>query len=269
MRTRNRRWICFVMLFVSSIAFAGGVDESSSISEIVDNRFEQSQIYAQNILKKYPPSEFVIWGLGRTTGLVAERLRQLSEKEDYVFEVPVESIAEIIKLGPFHQNLFFERILPSPEVLQGRHLVLFRVLWHSISMSLISQPLIDYLKFKKYPLPLHAYFISDKKAEELPLFKNPENKSYLKDMFIHLVVDPDFQRKYREELNFDTYIKGMTRLGKYLPAHPSEIISSQFIFQPNPLYQKLEFIIQKDLESREQDQNSCFRVFSDFWSRFL
>lgn len=267
MRVTNKSWICLVMAFLPFFAWAGIGEITSSVSEMIDTRFEQSQIHAQNILKKYPPSQFVIWGLGRTTGLVAERLRQLSGKEDYVIEVPVENIAEIIKMSSDQQNLFFERVLPPSDALQGRHLVLFRVLWHSLSMTLISESLINHLVSKQYPLPLYTYLISDQKANKLPLFQYPERKPYLKNMAAYVVVDSSFQSKYRDELNVDTYIKGMTRLGKYLHVNPRDIISPEFSFHLNPFYEQLALLIQTDLENRKQGINTCVRIFSEFRDR--
>jgi len=193
-------------------------------TDMSDPRLALSKVHAEAILKTYPPDQFVIFSLGRTTGLISERLRQLSKNEKYVFEAPVENLATALDLQPSERDRFFKVILPSPEELHGRHIVLHRVLWHSMSLNYILDPLIEYLKSNKYPFPLHAYLITNRPAKRLLLFEDAHEKEFLDDMKIQVVVDHEFQSQYQKEIDMENPRKGLTELSKYIPADPEEII---------------------------------------------
>lgn len=259
--SRKKRYFLILIFLVPWGGFAGGRDESPDEDLYSkDVRFERSYTYATTLLKKYPPDQFVIIGLGRTTGLISERLRQLSQRGDYVVESPVEGIAEILHFSPEQKTIFFKKILPSPEFLKGRRLVLHRVLWRSISMSLIARHLIEFLQTQGYPMPLYAYFISDEDEKTLPLFHHPETQDLLNNAVVEVVVDHDYQKRFRNELDWDTYVRGMTRIGKFLPATPDEMIKKDFSFGNNPIYQSLVQAVELDLKHREGN-HSCPSFF--------
>lgn len=259
---RKKRNFFILFFFVPSLLFAGGRYESPDEDIYTpDVRFDRSYFYARNLLEKYPPDHFVIFGLGRTTGLLSERLRQISQRDDYVVEVPVENIVKIFSYSDQEKTMFFRKIIPSREFLKGRHLVLHRVLWHSVSMSLIGRDLIEFLKKQGYPMPLYSYFITDRDQSKLPLFQVGEFNLFLKNAVVEVVVDSDYQRRFINELDWDTYMmKGPIGKGKFLPVKASEILKKDFSFKLNPSYQRLVREVEEDLKERKNNED-CIGFF--------
>jgi len=231
---------------------------------LTDDRYQRSQFHAEQILKEYPPQDFVIIGLGRTTGLVSERLRQLSKSDEYVVEIPVENLSSIILMSHEEQDRFFKKILPSPKKLHGRRLVLHRVLWHGMTLRLIGRHLLRYLMEYNYVMPLHGYFITDREAGQFLFIQNRVEDSFIEKIKARFVVDLGFQRNYREELDSDSYVKGLTRIGKYIQADPYEIIRPDFEFKLNPSYSILVALIQADLKVKGTLKIRCTDLFTQF-----
>lgn len=102
-----------------SQAFADGPKEYQDLYldyVLKDPRVQQAKFHAEAILSEFPPDQFVILGLGRTTGLVLEWLRQRSQN-------------------------------PSREFLAGRRIVLHPVLWQSMSLYFIADYLLSFVMF--------------------------------------------------------------------------------------------------------------------------
>lgn len=247
-------------ILLSVFIFFGSI--SVLAVDLSDPRLSQSQVYAEAMLKRYPPNQFVILGLGRTTGLISERLRQLSKEEDYVFEAPVENLFSILDLDPKGREKFFKKILPSPEVVRGRHLVLHRVIWYGLTMNYTLNEFIDYLKDKKYSMPLHAYLIAAHPIEELALYEDEHLKPFLSNIEIQSVVDPEFQKRYLKEIDIERIERGLSDLGKWVAAEPLEIIENGFQFKPNVKYQKLLNLIEQHKKRVQDKTKKCVQNFS-------
>lgn len=103
-----------------------------------------------NLMEKYPQSGFFVLNLGITTTLTNAFLEHyISDSKKaalYFSEIPVTGLREIEQLGPNDLKRFFDNIIPPPEVLESRTLVINRVLWAGQTMEVFLPHLINYLQ---------------------------------------------------------------------------------------------------------------------------
>lgn len=260
-----KKFLYFLMVLYPLVLFSA--EPNQSIDFILNyERFYRSKVHAENILTHFPSDRFVILSLGRTTGLVSEWLRQLSGQEDYVIESPVKNLRGILELTPEEKAVFFQKILPSREVLTGRHLVLFRVLWRSLTLNSIGDYLVDYLKTKNYPIPLYSYLIVGYGAQSLPILHSQGSKKFHQNILVKLIEDPQYQMEYADELDDPGKPKGLIQLGMYESADPMEIIHNEFKFRKNSTHDELKNMIQKELKKIKTTNKRCMNLFESLSS---
>lgn len=193
-----------------------------------DKRFMRSGEIAQEILNEFDPQHFVILGLGRTTGVTSEWLRQLSRKDDYVFEAPVQELKQIMKLSKEMRHEVLKKLFPPITLLKGRHVVIHRVLWQGHTMKAILDEILQFMESEGYPLPLQLHLISGVRPESLLLTKalsKRHDQQRLQWKFIH---DREFQDPFTDELYSNSDEKGLTEVGKYKAMTVSEVLSRDY-----------------------------------------
>lgn len=210
-----------------------------------DPRIEESQRLARELIKEYPPDKFVVVGLGRTTGVTGEWMRQLSGRDNYFVDAPIEHLKNVLNTP--HENKLWKSILPSPEALNGRRIVIHRVLWNGSTMGALIESLNQHLKQRnsKEKTVLHLAAAEDgfghgnfeRRWKQVPdvderlEYKLRWISDSTHDQFEGDLRDESYPRKSRRSLSF-------TELGKFAPAEPEEFIARGL--RPNQNYLSLK-----------------------------
>lgn len=243
-----------VLVFVTIVSIVAIIRPGISLgaswfeSEVEsDERFLRSRDFAQGILKDFDPDHYVFLGLGRTTGVVSEWLRQLSQRNDYVFEEPIEEFKQLLKLTPEKRHVVLKKIIPPLSVLKGRHLLIHRVLWQGHTMKAVLPQILEFMKTEGYPFPLQVHFVTGNKPGSLLMTKMLEKSSFSQWIKLNFVHDRKFQDPFTDELYSDSNIKGMTLIGKYKAPTVLEMLSPDYQPKENPYYRRLSETIRTEI----------------------
>lgn len=197
-----------------------------------DKRFATTKKVAQDLINHYPPEEHVVIGLGRTTGMTGLWAEELSGSKKYFHYVPIENLSEITKLTPEQQSRFWSKVFPSQKSLEGRRVVVHRLLWTGITATKTRESMLKYLAEHGYPLPLDFDFISIDPADF-----GTTSKGRIRPRLHE--ISPGQYHDFLEDIDREkTHFRGkrFTDVGAVKAATPQQILQGQG-FKENPVSQ--------------------------------
>lgn len=130
--------------------------------------FLKAMNYAQGLMQRCPPEACFILNFGPTAALTSayfrSRLPTQEERDDYYAELMARGLRSLRMDREADRETWFalfDRILPAPERLRGRKLVIHRTLWLGHTMEALGQALQAYRRERRPDLVLSAELIVD------------------------------------------------------------------------------------------------------------
>ncbi len=121
--------------------------------EISDPVAERSFFHASQILQSYDPRKYFVIALGSNAAPIASAIRTLIGDNkllaNYFIELPVENYHQM-DTDPFKKRMALAKIIPSPLVLNGREVVLVRILGTGKVMENFSVDVSSHLRHRPF-----------------------------------------------------------------------------------------------------------------------
>lgn len=155
------------MIFAGSPAAKAQSDADTDAIEIQKKQLsELGTYYAAKLYRKCPPQKCFILNFGLTSVFASAYFREkISNPDDrarYYSEVMVRdlNLADAY-IKPHLEALFrlFDAVIPPPEILNGRPVIINRVLWAGKTFALFNSALKKYIMLKRPDLKLGVFII--------------------------------------------------------------------------------------------------------------
>ncbi len=220
---------------------------------------------ADSTFKNYPPDKFFVVGLGRSNVAIDAALNKKLTKKDfakYYSYIPIEGLSALRSLSKEEIHQFLKTILPSKEKLNGRKIVIQRVLWEGLTMAKTLNYFKDFLIEQDYPHTIHAHFITGilgAQSLEKELLFNSKLREKLK---IRLLEDDNYRETIVGEIDNIQYRIQLTDILKTARLKPKKVkeFLKDSVFEDNQRYSDL-----KENLVRVQEGKSCLNIFQR-WS---
>lgn len=230
-----------------------------SISSLMPDAEEHARL----ILERFPPDQYFVVGLGLSTVLQNEMIRQIMESEgyphsrNYLKEVPIQ-----LNHGRFvdddHARRTFDQIFPSIEELGGRTLVFARNLMEGGQASTNMSRLIQHAQERGYQRLTLYYTAGDYGVLSHVATKFTEATAKAPDVEAKLFtqIDPRYIKRvvYRRD---DGWGPSRTRTFHYFgPLQAFSVwkfdTETKFSPKPNDEYPRLQEAVRSYLESKNE-----------------
>lgn len=121
--------------------------------------------YTQELMTECPPSHCVLMSVGLTNAILDSFLRVKMRAQgiegSYLRYLPFYGLVEIETWPAEKKRLFFEKVLPTPQELEGKRLIFYRVLIGGKTIKTLIAEILSYYQSLGYHLNVGAYLIAD------------------------------------------------------------------------------------------------------------
>jgi hypothetical protein len=187
--------------------------------------------HAATLLETYPPDEYFVINFGIPATMTSAGFRALipleQNRRKYYDELTVEGVKYLDDYKIEKRDQFWRTILPTPQELDGRSMVLHRTSWLGRSSSVIIPDLARYMRTHRSDEVVYYYYVYfDKEAKRRvrALFKEQP------DVFVDGTVVAD--HSYASAINLGDKLSDVA---ENFPQPVSIVLSDGFRFERNPV----------------------------------